>query len=124
MSRKDLQKRVRKCAGELVAEKGYVSPVDLLIRMDRLTPKQVKDWRFKHIPYLERVTVGNLAKMNMILRALRRFAEDTGLKASFTVYNSWGKSAKQRLRFSKSGNPHLEEMYATHYIKMKKRKQQ
>jgi len=55
-------------------EKGYISPIDLLVRMDRITIKQVEDWRFKRISYLERVTIGNLANLNHILKALRKFA--------------------------------------------------
>jgi len=85
--------------------------------MDRLTPKQVEDWLFKRIPYLERVTVGNLSKMNTILLALREFAKSAGLKPSFTVYMSRGKGPRQRLQFSKYGNPQIEEMYATHYVR-------
>ncbi len=68
MSKVKVEKQVRRHATELVKEKGYVSPVDLLVRTDRLTPKQVEDWRFKKIPYLERVTVGNLSKLNHILK--------------------------------------------------------
>lgn len=119
MNRKSIEKRVWQCAGELVADKGYVSPVDLLVKMDRITEKQVRDWRFGRIRYLEQVTVGNLAQMNTILRALGQFGQHSGLKPSFTVYHKWGKGGKQRLRFSKSGQARLEEAYATHYVKRK-----
>lgn len=120
MSRQDLKKRVWKCAGQLFAEKGYVSPVDLLVKMERLTSKQAEDWRFGRIPYLEQVTIGNLAKMNTILLTLREFAKSMELKPSLTVYMSLGKGSKQRLLFSKYGSPHVEEMYATHYVRQKK----
>ncbi|BCJ85667.1 hypothetical protein [Effusibacillus dendaii] len=90
MSRQDIRKRVCKCAGQLFAEKGYVSPVDLLV------------------------------KMNTILVSLREFAKSMELKPSVTVYMSWGKVPKQRLRFSKYGSPHVEEMYATHYARPNK----
>lgn len=116
MNRYDLRKKVRVCAGELIAEKGYVSPVDLLVKMERLTPQQVEDWRFRRIPYLERVAIGNLSKMNTILLALREFARSAGLKPSLTAYLSWGKGPKQRLRFSKYGSPAVEEKYSTHYV--------
>ncbi|TEB11505.1 hypothetical protein Psfp_03931 [Pelotomaculum sp. FP] len=117
MSRHDLRNRVWKCAGQLVAEKGYVSPVDLMVKMERLTLKQVEDRRFRRIPYLERVAIGSLAKMNTILLALREFARSAELKPSLTVYMSWGKGPKQKLRFFKYGSPHVEEMYATQYIR-------
>lgn len=56
MSNHDMRKHIWACAGQLVDEKGYVSAVDLLVKLKRLTKKQVEDWRFKRIPYLERVT--------------------------------------------------------------------
>lgn len=120
MNRHNLRKRVWECAGQLVAEKGYVSPVDLLVKMERVTPQQVEDWRFRRIPYLERITAGNLASMNTILLALREFAGSAGLKPSLTAYLSWGKGPKQRLRFSKYGSPAVEEKYATHYVAVRK----
>lgn len=120
MSRQKIEANVRKCATELMKEKGYISPVDLFIRMDRLTMKQVEDWRFKRIPYLERVTVGNLTKLNHTLKALDKFAREQKLKPSITVYKSWGKGPKKQLQFSKTANPYMEEQYATHYVRSKK----
>jgi hypothetical protein len=116
VNRYELRKKVWVCAGELIAEKGYVSPVDLLVKMERLTPQQVEDWRFRRIPYLERIAKGNLSKMNTILLALREFARSADLKPSLTAYMSWGKGPKQRLRFSKYKNPSVEKKYSTHYV--------
>ncbi|WP_010529178.1 hypothetical protein [Lentibacillus jeotgali] len=95
MSRQKIEKMARWHATELLKEKGYISPVDLLVRMDRLSPKQVKNWRLKRIPYLERVTVGGLGKMNYILKTLKKFAKEQELKPSKTVYKSWGKGPKK-----------------------------
>lgn len=111
-----MRKRIWSCAGQLVDEKGYVSPVDLLVKMERITQKQLEDWRFKRIPYLERVVVGNLSKMKFILDELCEFGKTAKLKSSQTVYVSWGKGPNQRLRFSKSGDPRIETMYSTHYV--------
>ncbi|WP_404450986.1 hypothetical protein LG329_11625 [Virgibacillus necropolis] len=119
MTRKKIEQRVRRHASELVYKKGYVSPVDLLVKMERVTPKQVNDWRLKKIPYLERVIVGNLAKLNHALKTLNKFANEQNLKPSITVYKSWGKGPKKRLRFSKSGNPFMEKLYSTHYVRKK-----
>ncbi|RKQ33267.1 hypothetical protein [Oceanobacillus halophilus] len=116
MSKKKVEERVYRCANQLVAKKGYVSPADLLVQMERLTPKQLEDWRFKRIPYLEKVTLGNLSKMNHILSTLKKYADENNLKPSITVYKSWGKGAKRTLQFSKKGNPNLEKLYATHYV--------
>ncbi|WP_106498013.1 hypothetical protein [Lentibacillus sp. Marseille-P4043] len=122
MSKKNIEQRIRRHSIELIKEKGYISPVDLLLKMDRLTPKQVEDWRFKRISYLERVTVGNLANLNHALKTLKKFAEEQNLKPSITVYKSWGKGPKKHLRFSKSGNPFMEELYSTHYVQAKSKK--
>jgi hypothetical protein len=121
MSQKDIYKRVYICAGQLLAENRYVSPLDLLIKMERVTLQQVGDWRFRRIPYLERVAIGNLAKMSTILSALGAFAKATELEASHTVYMSWGKGPKQQLRFSKSGALHMEQLYSTQYMRRKKK---
>ena len=116
MNNQDMRKQIWACAGQLVDEKGYVSPVDLLVKMERVTKRQLEDWRFKRLPYLERVTEGNLSKMKFILDELREFGKSAKLKPSQTVYVSWGKGPKQQLRFSKSSDPGIETMYSTHYV--------
>lgn len=119
MGKKDLTQKVWHHAGELVNEKGYAAPIDVLVKMEQLTVKQVEDWRFGRIPYLEKVVQSNLGKMNIILRAIREFGQQFQLKASTTVYHKWGKGRKAVLQFSKSGAPHLEQQYATHYVLVK-----
>lgn len=52
MSKKRIEQSVYQNATMLLEEKGYISPVELLVKMDRLKQKQVEDWRFKRIPYL------------------------------------------------------------------------
>jgi hypothetical protein len=116
MSKQKIQQQVYRHATELMKEKEYVSPVDLLIKMDRLTQQQVEDWRFKKIPYLERVAVGNLSKFHHVLLTLGGFAKERKLKPSITTYKSWGKGPKKLLRFSKTGSPYMEELYSTHYV--------
>jgi hypothetical protein len=45
----------------LVGEKGYASPLDLFLKMEKITPKLVEEWRFGKVPYLERVLHGSLS---------------------------------------------------------------
>jgi hypothetical protein len=59
-------------------------------------------------------------QLSNLLRTLRQNAVKGKLKPSKTVYVSWGKGCKQRLRFSKSGHPRIEEAYATHFVKRDK----
>jgi hypothetical protein len=115
MNSEELKKKVT--AGSLLYTKGYISPVDLLIAMEKLSSINYEDWRMGKIPYLERVCESNLSKLTLIMKELRSYARENGLKSSLTVYQKWGKGNKIRLRFSKSGIPQIEEAYATHYIR-------
>jgi hypothetical protein len=94
-----------------------VTPVEVLLRTQRITKQQLEDWRFGRIPYLERVCAGNLSKLSIILRILDHHARAIGLKPSQTIYHKWGKHGKHIiLRFSKSGAPALEAAYSRHYV--------
>lgn len=93
-----------------------VTPVDVLIGMGLLTGEHLKDWRCGRVPYLERVIDYNLTRLGRVLRILRFHAHDLNLKPSWTAYVRWGKGRKQRLQFTKTGDPRLEEAYATHFV--------
>jgi hypothetical protein len=123
MNRQQLAKKVRGTVDHLVFEKDYVSPVDLFMSMDKLSKQNYEAWRKKQIPHLEKVLLGNLNQLSFILKQLRSHAKSRGLKPSWTGYNSWGKGRKVRLQFSKSGNPKLEEAYATHFVDTKEKRQ-
>jgi len=95
--------------------------VDVLVEMQSLTPVHLEDWRFGRVPYLERVVQGNLSKLSAIVREIRQVAEEQGLKASETAYRKWGKGPRPPLRFSKSGEAHVERAYATHWVSRRER---
>jgi hypothetical protein len=117
VNRHELVSSMNQATTELLREKGFVSFVDVLMRMGRLTKEDHDAWRMRRIPYLERVVRLNLSQLSLLLRTLRQNAVKGKLKPSKTVYVSWGKGCKQRLRFSKSGHPRIEEAYATHFVK-------
>jgi hypothetical protein len=117
LNREELQKKVRYTVIQLMREKGYVSPLDLLLKMEKISPKLVEEWRFGKVPYLERVVQGNLSQLNYILTKLRDVARELDLIDSHTIYMTWGEGLKRPLRFSKSGNSHIEHRYSTHYVK-------
>lgn len=117
MNRTELVKSMSQAATEMLHEKGYISVVDVLMRMGKLTREDHEAWRTRKVHYLERVISINLAQVNHLLRTLQQNAGKGGLKASKTAYMSWGKGAKIPLRFSKSGDPNLEAAYATHYLR-------
>ncbi len=72
-----------------------------------------------HTPYMVKLIKVNLVKVTHMLRILQQNAKKGGLLASKTSYVSWGKGYRAPLRFSKSGDPNIEEAYSTHFHKPK-----
>lgn len=100
----------------ILAQGKVVAPVDVLVRLGRLDPKDLEDWRMGRVPYLEKVLKGNLTRLSRVLRILRYHAHDLKLVPSVTVYMRWGKGPKQRLRFTRSGDAKVEEAYSRHFV--------
>jgi len=90
--------------------------VDVLLRMGKLAKEDYEAWRLGTIPYLERAIRLNLSQLKDMLRTLKDNARKGGLRPSRTVYVSWGKGPRRPLRFSRSGNPGIEQAYATHFV--------
>ena len=122
MKRQQLSSKISTVTSELLREKGYISFVDLLVKLGYLNPKDYENWRFKRVPYLERVIKVNLSTINFIVKTVRLNSLNENLKPSWTGYMSWGKGRRIPLRFSKSGDENIERAYATHFITSKKRK--
>jgi hypothetical protein len=106
---------VRAVAG-ILDEGKVVAPVDVFVRAGLLAPEQLDDWRRGRVLYLERVINSNLTRLSRLLRILQFHAHDLKLVPSISVYVRWGKGPKQRLRFTKTGEPKLEEAYARHFV--------
>jgi hypothetical protein len=119
---------VARAIAELMKTEDAVTPVGVMMQMQRISKEEYEDWRFGRVPYLERVFSGSLGKANRILRILKLHAESLHLVPSPTAYRRWGKGKKHLpLRFSKSGEPNLEKAYSTHYLiksRMKKKPDQ
>ncbi|MGL5018519.1 MAG: hypothetical protein ACRDBP_10315 [Luteolibacter sp.] len=96
----------------ILARKRFVAPVELFVEMDLLPAADLERWKRGQIPVLERVIRCNLTRAGRILRLLRFHAHDLNLKPSLTVYQH----RSHRLRFSRSGEPKIEEAYSTHLV--------
>ena len=121
MNDKELVSKVRSSMYGQCRSRGYAAPVDVLIDVGILSKQKCEEWRFGKVPFLEAVCNINLHKLSLVLRVMRQYASQQGLKASFMYYKRWG--AKKHghkvtipLRFTKSGNPEIEKLYATHYV--------
>ena len=119
LNRRQMQKNLSPITSTLQKKKGYISFVDVLMEMGYLSMEDYESWRFKQVPYLEKVIKVNLKKINFMLRTVQKNCRNGKLKPSKTVYKSWGRGPKKLLRFSKSGDPNLEEAYSTHFLKPK-----
>ena len=122
MNRQQLSSKISTVTSELLREKGYISFVDVFMKLGYLDPKDYESWRFKRVPYLEGVIKVNLSEINFVVKTVLRDSLNGNLKPSWTGYKSWGKGRKIPLRFSKSGDDNIERAYATHFVSSEKRK--
>ena len=110
---------VSRAIAEIVQDGDVVTPVEVLLRLQRISRQQYEDWRFGRIAYLERAFLGSLGKAGRILRIVQFHSASLGLTPSRSEYRQWGKKGRNRrivLRFSKSGEPRLEAAYSTHFL--------
>lgn len=110
-----LEARVVRAAEAALAEKHYVSPIDVLVGVGWLTPPAVERWRQGRVEDLERVAQANLHKLSDAMSILRRWATAKGLRASETAYVARTRD-RRPLRFSSSGKPAIETAYRTHWV--------
>jgi hypothetical protein len=116
MNRCDLGAKAVSIANGLAKSKGFVSMIDVLLLMEKLSKQNYEAWRLGRVRCLESVVSGNLKQLEFLLRLVRKFCLSQNMRESWTAYHSWGKQRSTPLRFTKSGNPHLEKLYATHYL--------
>jgi ribosomal protein L35 len=123
MNNAELKKEVKRLVHNNRHKKGYVCAVDILIQLNYLSKEDYEAWRFGRVDYLEKVCKINLNKLTLINKSIRKYSTELALKSSWTAYNKYGKGAKQRLRFSKTGKKSIEDAYATHYVDRKRIKE-
>jgi len=111
-----LYPRIERSVATILQNGKVVAPIEVLIGMGLLKPNHLDDWRRGRVPYLEKVINCNLSRLFKLLRILRFHAHDLNLKPSTTAYMRWGKGPKKRLRFTKTGDPTIEEAYAKHFV--------
>jgi hypothetical protein len=72
VNRAEIVASMNRATSDLFTEKGFVSFVDFLIRMGKLTTEDHEAWRMRRIPYLERAIRLNLSQLSNLLRTLRQ----------------------------------------------------
>jgi hypothetical protein len=118
MSRKNrvpLADRVAKVAEAALAARHHVAAIDILVGIGWLDPGAEERWRSGQIGCLEEVVRTNLLRISEAIRVFRSWATARGLLPSQTVYVA-RTPRRQTLRFSRSGNPAIEETCRTHWV--------
>ena len=118
MSRKNrvpLDDRVAKAAEGALASRHFVSAIDILVGIGWLDPGAVERWRRGQIDCLEEAVQTNLPRLSEAMQLFQSWATARGLIASSTEYVA-RTGQRQKLRFSRSGNPKIETSYRTHWV--------
>jgi len=108
--------KVVRAVSAILANGEVVTPLDVFIHLEQLSREDLESWRLGRVPYLEKVIRCNLSQAGRILRLLRMHAHDLNLRPSHTAYVKWGKGERTPLRFSKTGDPNIEEAYSRHFL--------
>ena len=110
-----LERRVVQAAETALAERSFVTALDVLVGIGWLAPSGVDAWRQGRVDYLERTVQVDLSKISAATEAFRRWATDRGLVPNETAYIARTRD-RRPLRFSASGDPEIERFYRTHWI--------
>lgn len=102
MNNLELEKKIRSIISEVTETKGYISSIDVIIKLGYLSLPNYENWRNGKIQYLEKVCTINLSKLTTINKIMHSISKKMNLEQSLTVYNKFGKGKKQKLRFCKS----------------------
>lgn len=118
MSRKNrvpLADRIARAAEAALAARHFVSGIDVLIGIGWLDGGAVERWRRGQIDCLEEAVQTNLPRIAEAMRLFGSWAITRGLFPSPTAYV--GRTPdRPTLRFSRGGNPAIEESYRTHWM--------
>jgi len=110
-----LPERVARAAEEALAEQGHASFVHVLLGMRWLDPNTAAAWQRGQIECLEGAIQTAPPRLAEAMRLFRSWAETKGLSASPAAYVA-RTPQRPALRFSRSGDPAVEEQYRTHWI--------
>lgn len=110
-----LERRVVEAAEAALAEREYVTVIDVLVGLGWLAPRRVEEWRQGRVYYLERVTQANHREVSRAMNIFRRWASSRALNPSEAAYVARTRD-RRRLRFSKSGDAGIERAYRTHWV--------
>jgi hypothetical protein len=86
MANSRLEERVIRAAETTLAERSYVSAIDVLLRLGWLAPPHLDLWRQGRVECLERMVQASLGKQSTAMRTLHTWATRRRLTPSETAY--------------------------------------
>jgi hypothetical protein len=114
-NQRKLEQRVARAADAALAERRFVTALDVVVGIGWLSPQAVDRWRQGRVEYLEREVQANLHKISTVMALFRRWAEQRDLQPSEAAYVARTRD-RRPLRFSASGAPGIERAYRTHWV--------
>ena len=81
-----LDRRVVRSAEAALAQRRFVTAIDVLVGLGWLEPRRVDEWRQGRVPYLEAVVIASLGKISTAMKVFRHRAAARGLAPSETAY--------------------------------------
>ena len=75
MNNQELTKKVYAAVANLISQRGYTAPVDVLMEIGILTKQKYEEWRNGRVDYLERVCTSNLSKLSLAMHEIRSCAQ-------------------------------------------------
>ena len=102
----ELRGKVHSAVYHQCQQRGYATPVDVLVDIGVLPKQKYEDWRFGKVRYLEAACTCNLKKLSFIMKQIRSYAKKTNLNLSFCKRykrNRIGDSTKIALPYGTDG---------------------
>jgi len=112
----EVRERALRVAEEALGERGYVSPIDILLGLGMVSSGHVDPWRRGNIEYLLRYVQGTPEKAIAALEAFHKWALAKGLQPSETAYVRATREGTVNLNFLPGGDPDAERVFRIHYV--------
>jgi len=109
-----IQGRVAAAAEEALAQRRFVTAIDVCIGIGWLHSRHVDSWRNGRVPELESFLPVHGEKLAQIPVYLRRWAQASGLKPVETPYVATTRD-RRPLRFTSASDPATERAWRTHW---------
>jgi hypothetical protein len=110
-----LDQRVARVAEKALADRRFVTPIDVLTGLGWLHQVHLDPWRLRRVDNLEQLVQVGPEKVALAMGILRDWATARGLEPSEAEYLARSRD-RRRLRFSIAGDEAVERAFRTHWL--------